>query len=137
VRLVDWIELQPVHPVLAAVVAIASARWHVLNPATKIRVTSGYRTPEAQAALYKAGKSRTPKSAHRSGLAVDLSICGADGEACVWSLEDYRKLTLVLQTAYRGIGPHEPGHTLFWGGDWVKLRDGVHWELQGWEPLTH
>jgi len=136
VRVQDWIELQSVHPVLIGTVALARARWLVLHPQYEIRVTDGYRTAAAQEALFKAGKSRTLNSAHREGLAVDLAICFADGRACDWDLKTYENFNVFMHRAFASLGPHKLHQSLLWGGNWVKLRDGVHWQLQGFEPLV-
>ena len=64
-----------VHPRLVALVREAAA----LSP-VEFMVTEGLRTPERQAALVRAGASRTKRSRHLTGHAVDVAAL-ADGQA--------------------------------------------------------
>lgn len=136
-RLDDLIDLSHVHPVLAATVCLAASRVQLLKPDTKIRVTSGYRTESQQRALVKSGASRTMNSLHRDGLAVDLAII-RNGLA-VWDFEAFRELNGFMQKAFRevsgGIETEGP-RSLFWGGAWITLRDGPHWELHGFDAVA-
>ncbi len=71
-----------VHPALIAVVEAAIARTPV-----DFMITEGLRTAEHQAALVKAGASRTTRSRHLTGHAVDVAAlvegrCGGTGR-CV------------------------------------------------------
>ena len=121
----DLVELQRVHPELSAIVLLAYRRYGLLCHRT-FKVTSGYRTRSAQAALVRAGKSQTMASYHLDGLAVDLAILTADRSAAIWELDAYRYLNEVMQRAAQTLRCR-----LTWGGDWIKLRDGVHWQLEG------
>ena len=106
-----------VHPALIAVVEAAVARTSV-----DFMVTEGLRSPERQAVLVKAGASRTKRSRHLTGHAVDVAAL-VDGQVrWDWPLygriaEAFKAAALELQTP------------LIWGGDWPTLRDGPHFEL--------
>ena len=121
----DWIELQRVHPLLAVIVVTAYQRYRILRPDRTIRVTDGYRTEAAQRRYVALGESQTLNSYHLRGLAVDLAILTADRTTAIWDLEAYRHLNEVMQRAAKQYSA-----TLTWGGDWIKLRDGVHWQLE-------
>ena len=121
----DLVELQRVHPELSAIVLLAYRRYRLLRSDRTFKVTSGYRTRSAQAALVRAGKSQTMASYHLDGLAVDLAILTADRSAAIWELDACRYLNEVMQRAAQTLHCR-----LTWGGDWIKLRDGVHWQLE-------
>jgi len=131
------VTLGQVHPVLAATVLLASARYQVLRPDRGIRVTSGYRTESAQKALVASGASQTMNSRHRDGLAVDLAII--KGTTALWAFDEFRQFDGFMQKAFREVtgavettGPR----SLFWGGNWAFLRDGPHWELHGFDAVA-
>ena len=42
-----------------------------------------------------------------------------------WYFDAYRYLNEVMQRAAQTLRCR-----LTWGGDWIKLRDGVHWQLE-------
>ncbi|NBW08277.1 MAG: M15 family peptidase [Caulobacteraceae bacterium] len=86
-------------------------------------VTQGLRTKEEQIRLVKAGASRTMNSRHLTGHAVDLAVL-VDGQVR-WDWPLYQKLNDEgMQPAAR-----ELGIPIVWGGSWIDLRDGPHWEL--------
>lgn len=84
-------------------------------------VTEGLRTPERQAELYKAGASQTRKSRHITGHAVDLAAWVGQVR---WDWPLYAKLAAAMKQA-----ASELGTPIVWGGDWVTLKDGPHFEL--------
>lgn len=85
-------------------------------------VTEGLRTPERQAQLVRVGASRTLKSKHLSGHAVDLAAT-VDGSVR-WDWPLYDQLAIAMRAAAA-----EQGVQITWGGDWPTLRDGPHYEL--------
>lgn len=106
-----------VHPALTAVVEAAIARTPV-----DFMITEGLRTAERQAALVKAGASRTTRSRHLTGHAVDVAALVEGQVRWDWPLygriaEAFKAAALDLKTP------------LIWGGDWKTLRDGPHFEL--------
>ena len=109
--------LKGVHPDLVAVVEAALAR----SPVAFI-VTEGLRTPERQAALVRAGASRTLKSRHLTGHAVDVAAV-VDGRIR-WDWPLYARIAEALKAAAA-----EREIPIVWGGDWKTLRDGPHFEL--------
>lgn len=109
--------LEGVHPDLQRVVHTASD----ITPIPFI-VTEGVRTTMRQAALVKAGASQTLKSRHLTGHAVDLAAV-VDGDVR-WDWPLYDKLAEAMKEAARiEEVPIE------WGGDWIRFKDGPHFQL--------
>ena len=109
--------LTGVHPALVAVVEAAVARSPV-----DFMITEGLRTPERQASLVKAGASRTLKSRHLTGHAVDVAAL-VDGQVR-WDWPLYGRIASAFQSAAMELKT-----PIVWGGDWKSLRDGPHFEL--------
>jgi peptidoglycan LD-endopeptidase CwlK len=108
--------LQGVHPDLVRVVERAA------EGGVSFRVIEGVRTQARQAVLVTAGASRTMKSRHLTGHAVDLAVV-VDGEVR-WDWPMYRLLAMTVKAAASELGiPVE------WGGDWETFKDGPHWQL--------
>ena len=85
-------------------------------------VTEGLRTPERQAALIRAGASRTKRSRHLTGHAVDVAAM-VDGQVR-WDWPLYPRIAAAFKAA-----AVRQGTPIVWGGDWPSLRDGPHFEL--------
>jgi len=119
----DRERLVGVHPGLARVVERARA-------AVPFIVTEGLRTPERQAALVKAGASRTLKSRHLTGHAVDLAYWLDDGDGSPetgeirWDWPLYGQIAAAMKAAATVEAVN-----IVWGGDWRSFRDGPHFEL--------
>jgi peptidoglycan L-alanyl-D-glutamate endopeptidase CwlK len=106
-----------VHPRLVALVREAVA----LSP-VDFMVTEGLRTRERQAALVRAGASRTLRSRHLTGHAVDVAAL-IDGQVR-WDWPLYPRIAAAFKAAAA-----RQGTAIVWGGDWTSLRDGPHFEL--------
>ena len=85
-------------------------------------VVEGLRTPERQALLVKAGASRTRNSRHLTGHAVDVAAM-VDGQVR-WDWPLYPRIAAAFKAA-----AVRQGTPIVWGGDWTRLRDGPHFEL--------
>jgi peptidoglycan L-alanyl-D-glutamate endopeptidase CwlK len=109
--------LMGVHPALVAVVEAALARSPV-----DFMITEGLRTPERQASLVKVGASRTLKSRHLTGHAVDVAAL-VDGQVR-WDWPLYGRIAEAFKSAALELNT-----PIVWGGDWKSLRDGPHFEL--------
>lgn len=106
-----------VHPALVAVVEAAV----VVSP-VDFMITEGLRSRERQVSLVGAGASRTLNSRHLTGHAVDVAAI-VDGRIR-WDWPLYGRIaTAFKQVAIRLDTP------IVWGGDWPRLRDGPHFEL--------
>jgi len=106
-----------VHPALTAVVEAAITRTPV-----DFMITEGLRTAERQAALVKAGASRTTRSRHLTGHAVDVAAL-VEGQVR-WDWPLYGRIAQAFKAAALDLKT-----PLIWGGDWKTLRDGPHFEL--------
>lgn len=109
--------LQGVHPDLVAVVEAAIE----LTP-VDFMVIEGLRTAARQAELVRAGASRTLNSRHLTGHAIDVAAW-VDGQVR-WDWPLYPRIAEAFKAAAKGRGVR-----LIWGGDWPRLRDGPHFEL--------
>lgn len=130
----DFCNLQMVHPVLAATFLVAAARYRVLlgDRAYVLRITDGLRNRTEQERLVREGKSRTLESGHLRGMAIDVAFLSPDRSQAHWELHRYREFNALMQRAFDTFRPHLPPEaSLIWGGDWKRLVDGVHWELNG------
>jgi peptidoglycan L-alanyl-D-glutamate endopeptidase CwlK len=109
--------LNGVHPSLTAVVEAA-----IIRSPVDFMITEGLRTAARQAALVAAGASRTLKSRHLTGHAVDVAAL-IDGQVR-WDWPLYAPIAEAFKAA-----AHERGVPIVWGGDSKTLRDGPHFEL--------
>lgn len=109
--------LDRVHPDLVAVVKRA-----IKLTAVDFRVTEGRRTIDRQRQLVAIGASRTLKSRHLTGHAVDVVALIAGQPRWDWPL--YAKIAAAFKKAAK-----EKGTPIVWGGDWRTFKDGPHFEL--------
>ena len=109
--------LEGVHPRL-----IALAREAIALSPVDFMVTEGLRTRARQAALVKAGASRTWRSRHLTGHAIDVAAL-VDGQVR-WDWPLYPRIAAAFKAAAA-----RQGTAIVWGGDWPTLRDGPHFEL--------
>lgn len=91
-------------------------------------VLEGLRTMERQRKLVAQGASRTLKSRHITGHAVDLAPyldTDGDGDKEVsWHWPHYHVLAKIVKEAARIEGVE-----ITWGGDFRSFKDGPHWEI--------
>ena len=85
-------------------------------------ITCGLRTVEEQRVLFNTGKSKTMKSKHLTGDAVDIAVF-VDGKI-TWELKYYRAVALHIEKVAKQIGIG-----ILWGGRWASFVDGPHFEL--------
>jgi len=109
--------LKGVHPDLVRVVERAIQLTEV-----DFTVLEGLRTVARQQQLVKSGASKTMRSRHLTGHAVDLAAV-IDGEVR-WDWPLYHKIAKAVKQAAAELKvPIE------WGGDWQTFKDGPHWQL--------
>ena len=109
--------LQGLHPDLVRVVERA-----IVVTEVDFMVTEGLRDAQRQAVLVKAGASRTLKSRHLTGHAVD--VCALVNGEVRWDWPLYPRIAAAFKRAAQELSV-----PLTWGGDWPRLRDGPHFEL--------
>ena len=106
-----------VHPDLVRVVKQA-----IVLTAQDFRVIEGLRTKDRQAYLVQKGASKTMRSRHLTGHAVDLAPI-VNGSVS-WDWKYFYPIAEAMKQSAR-----IQGVTIEWGGDWEKFRDGPHWQL--------
>lgn len=109
--------LEGVHPDLVRVVERALSLSSV-----DFMVTEGLRSRTRQAALFRAGASRTLRSRHLTGHAVDVAAIVEGRIRWDWPL--YEKIGVAFAKASSALDV-----PVVWGGTWPGLRDGPHFEL--------
>jgi len=114
--------LSTVHPALQKVVNKALALSEV-----DFAVIEGIRPPSRQRQLVEAGASKTLKSKHLTGRAVDLAP--VIGGRISWDWPPFHKIAAAMKAASA-----ELGIPIVWGGDWRTFKDGPHFELTSATP---
>jgi peptidoglycan L-alanyl-D-glutamate endopeptidase CwlK len=109
--------LKGVHPDIVRVMKRAIAASDI-----DFTVIEGMRTATRQRQLVKAGASTTMRSRHLTGHAVDIAPL-VKGEVR-WDWPLYHRLAKIVKEAAAAEGV-----PLEWGGDWVRFKDGPHWQL--------
>ena len=112
--------LRGVHRDLVRVVRRCAADW--ADPETGFIVTQGLRTLEEQRLLKAKGASRTLRSRHLTGHAVDLAVSVRGQIRWDWPL--YAKLAKAMKEAAK-----KEKVPLEWGGAWPTFKDGPHFQL--------
>lgn len=109
--------LAGVHPDLVKVVQQAIKISEI-----DFSVIEGLRTVARQKELVAHGASKTMKSRHITGHAVDLAA--VIGGQIHWDWPLYSKIAVAMKHAATIVGvPIE------WGGDWRTFKDGPHFQL--------
>lgn len=108
--------LQGVHPDLVAVM-----REAIANSPVDFGIIDGLRTLEEQKKYVASGASKTMKSRHLTGKAVDI-MCYVNGKGR-WEYQLYQKVGPIVKAAAAKLKV-----PIVWGGDW-KWKDWGHFEL--------
>lgn len=114
----SYTNLVGVRPELVAV----ATRALDLTPIDFI-VTEGVRLASRQRELVRIGASKTLRSRHITGHAIDVAAWH-DG-AIRWDWPLYERISEAFKQA-----ADELSVPIDWGGDWTSLRDGPHFQLQ-------
>ena len=111
-------KLEGVHPKLVEVVKLA-----ITKSPLDFSITEGLRTVERQKELVAQKKSQTMKSRHLVGEAVDICVL-LNGKAN-WDFDNYRIVANVFKDCAAELGVK-----ITWGGEWVTLKDGPHFQIE-------
>lgn len=95
----------------------------IVNSPYDFMITCGLRTKEEQKVLVATGKSRTMKSKHLTGDAVDIAVL-VNGEVS-WDLKYYKEVATHVKKMAKTLGIR-----ITWGGDWSGFIDGPHFQLE-------
>jgi len=106
-----------VHPDLVSVMSLALSRSRI-----DFGITEGLRNSQRQMELYHAGASKTLRSRHITGHAVDI-VAYVQGEVR-WDWPLYEQIAKTVRDAAADL--YIP---VIWGGSWESFRDGPHFEL--------
>jgi peptidoglycan L-alanyl-D-glutamate endopeptidase CwlK len=109
--------LEGIHPDLRKVMDRAIATTDI-----DFTVLEGMRTMSRQRKLVASGASRTLRSRHLTGHAVDIAPL-VDGKVS-WDWPIYHRLAPTIKKAAQDVGVK-----IEWGGDWRSFKDGPHWQL--------
>ena len=109
--------LKGVHPDLVKVLERAIQ----LTP-VDFTVIEGIRSTSRQKELVAQGASKTMRSRHITGHAVD--IAPVIGTEIRWDWPLFHKIAPAVKQAAKEVGV-----PLEWGGDWLRFKDGPHWQL--------
>lgn len=109
-------KLEGVHPLL-----VNLARTALSVSTIDFGISEGLRGIKKQRKLYNAGLTRTMKSQHLTGRAIDI-VCIEDGRA-VWDAPPYKKAAAAFQLAAEQYteGLAEANLELVWGGCWQPI----------------
>jgi peptidoglycan L-alanyl-D-glutamate endopeptidase CwlK len=113
-------KLKGVHPDLVRVVLRCAEDW--TDAETGFVITCGLRTLEEQKVLVAKGASKTLRSRHLTGHAVDLAA-NIDGKVR-WDWPLYDRLAKAMKAAAKAEKV-----AVEWGGGWAKFKDGPHYQL--------
>lgn len=86
-------------------------------------ITEGIRTLERQKELFAQGKTKTLKSYHLVGKAVDIAVW-INGEI-TWDFKYYKEVADHIKEVAKKLG-----YVITWGGDWKKFKDGPHFQIE-------
>jgi peptidoglycan L-alanyl-D-glutamate endopeptidase CwlK len=85
-------------------------------------VTEGLRTVARQRELMAKGASRTMRSRHLTGYAIDF--VPVVGGRITWKWPAFEPIAQAFKAAARELNV-----AIVWGGDWKTFKDGPHIEL--------
>lgn len=111
-------KLQGVNPFLVQVVNLAIKESHI-----DFGISEGLRDQERQAYLFETGKSKTLKSRHLVGDAVDV-YAWVNGRVS-WDMKHYEQIAFAFY-----LSADKLGHSITWGGSWASLLDGPHFQIE-------
>jgi len=86
------------------------------------KITEGLRSQQRQLQLVAAGASRTMKSRHLTGHAVD--VAALVGKDVRWDWPLYTEIAKAVKEAAK-----QEQVPIEWGGDWETFKDGPHYQL--------
>ena len=109
--------LKGIHPDLRKVMDRA-----IITTDVDFTILEGLRSIERQRKLRASGATRTLRSRHLTGHAVDIAPL-VDGKVS-WDWPIYHRLAPTIKKAAQDVGVK-----IEWGGDWRSFKDGPHWQL--------
>jgi peptidoglycan L-alanyl-D-glutamate endopeptidase CwlK len=111
------LNLRGVHPDLVRVVKRA-----ISISSIDFTVIEGRRSVARQKELFAKGASKTMRSRHIHGFAVDIAPYVGGSIRWDWPLFDPIEEAMKKAARLENV-------PITWGGDWKSFKDGPHWEL--------
>jgi peptidoglycan L-alanyl-D-glutamate endopeptidase CwlK len=111
------LNLRGVHPDLVRVVKRAISISDI-----DFTVIEGLRSVSRQKELFAKGATKTMRSRHIHGFAVDIAPYVAGSIRWDWPLFDKIEEAMKKAAKLENV-------SVTWGGDWKSFKDGPHWEL--------
>ena len=111
------LNLRGVHPDLVRVVKRAISISNI-----DFTVIEGLRSISRQKELFAKGATKTMRSRHIHGFAVDIAPYVAGSIRWDWPLFDKIEEAMKKAAKLENV-------PVIWGGDWKSFKDGPHWEL--------
>lgn len=111
------LNLRGVHPDLVRVVKRAISLSKI-----DFTVIEGRRTVARQKELFAKGATKTMRSRHIHGFAVDIAPYVGGNIRWDWPLFDHIEIAMKEAARLENV-------PITWGGDWKSFKDGPHWEL--------
>lgn len=111
------LNLRGVHPDLVRVIKRAISISDI-----DFTVIEGLRSPARQRELFAKGATKTMRSRHIHGFAVDITPYVAGSIRWDWPLFDKIEAAMKKAAKLENV-------QITWGGDWKSFKDGPHWEL--------
>ena len=111
------LNLRGVHPDLVRVVKRAISISDI-----DFTVIEGLRSPARQKELFAKGATKTMRSRHIHGFAVDIAPYVGGRIRWDWPLFDKIEVAMKKAAKLENV-------LITWGGDWKSFKDGPHWEL--------
>lgn len=111
------LNLRGVHPDLVRVVKRAIGLSEV-----DFTVIEGLRSLARQKELLAKGATKTLRSRHLNGFAVDIAPYVGGSIRWDWPLFDHIENAMKEAARLENV-------KIEWGGDWVTFKDGPHWQL--------
>lgn len=95
----------------------------IANSPYDFKVIEGIRTLERQKELFAQGFTKTLKSYHLRGKAVDIAVI-VNGKV-TWDFKFYKPVADHIKQEARKLG-----YIITWGGDWKSIKDGPHFQIE-------
>lgn len=111
------LNLRGVHPDMVRVVKRAISISDI-----DFTVIEGLRSPARQKELFAKGATKTMRSRHIHGFAVDIAPYVGGSIRWDWPLFDKIEAAMKKAAKLENV-------LITWGGDWKSFKDGPHWEL--------
>lgn len=96
--------------------------------ALELQISDGFRTAKQQLKHYLNGASNADgtrnKSEHQKSSAIDFALY--ENGKLTWDFPKYSTVANAFKRAASNLR-----YSIEWGGDWKKLKDGVHIEMKG------